>query len=87
MKIRYQVVSQIQFRYHFSGGLILKLRLRDGCEVEYLESIKRGNSDNTIDTAEILAKFKNNTSRTLPRRSHREDYRGSRQAGDHVQIG
>lgn len=40
--------------------------MRDGCEVESLETIHRGNSDNPIDIAEVLVKFKDNTREHSP---------------------
>ncbi len=63
-KIRCQVASWPQFPRYFSGGL--RLKLKDGREVEHLEPINRGNPDNAMEISEVRAKFSDNASRALP---------------------
>ena len=61
----YQIDNTLPFPEHFPGWV--RLRLRDGSEIEARMDVSRGSREHPMTEAELHEKFESNAARTLPR--------------------
>ncbi len=62
-RVSYQINPTAEFPRRFSGGL--RMRLRDGRQLQHDEPINRGSAERPLSDAEVYAKFRRNACRAL----------------------